>query len=381
MKGFFRSIGEYIKKTDKVLLSLCIGASVYGLLLIYSATHMSSPKQAIVQSCALLIGLVAAILISLLDYEDISRFWIFIALAAVGLMVLTLLIGTGPSGSDNRAWIMLPGGISVQTSEILKIAFIITFSRHLARLGDRVSEFKNVVLLGLHALIPIALVVATKDDGTATVFVAIFICMMFAAGVKLRYFLIGGGLMLIAAPIFWFKILSPYQRDRFLVVYNPEQYDPTGQGLFWQQGQGEIALGSGQLFGRGLFQGPRIQGQMVPESHNDFSLSVSGEELGFLGCMAVFLLLAAIFIRILMVGHRSYSKMGMLICVGIFSQLAFQAILNAGMVLCLLPVIGVTLPFFSAGGSSLLTTFINIGLVLSVYIHNQKRMPFLPLDQ
>ncbi len=381
MKGFFRSIGEYIKKTDKVLLSLCIGASVYGLLLIYSATHMSSPKQAIVQSCALLIGLVAAILISLLDYEDISRFWIFIALAAVGLMVLTLLIGTGPSGSDNRAWIMLPGGISVQTSEILKIAFIITFSRHLARLGDRVSEFKNVVLLGLHALIPIALVVATKDDGTATVFVAIFICMMFAAGVKLRYFLIGGGLMLIAAPIFWFKILSPYQRDRFLVVYNPEQYDPTGQGLFWQQGQGEIALGSGQLFGRGLFQGPRIQGQMVPESHNDFILSVSGEELGFLGCMAVFLLLAAIFIRILMVGHRSYSKMGMLICVGIFSQLAFQAILNAGMVLCLLPVIGVTLPFFSAGGSSLLTTFINIGLVLSVYIHNQKRMPFLPLDQ
>lgn len=381
MKGFFRSIGEYIKKTDKVLLSLCIGASVYGLLLIYSATHMSSPKQAIVQSCALLIGLVAAILISLLDYEDISRFWIFIALAAVGLMVLTLLIGTGPSGSDNRAWIMLPGGISVQTSEILKIAFIITFSRHLARLGDRVSQFKNVVLLGLHALIPIALVVATKDDGTATVFVAIFICMMFAAGVKLRYFLIGGGLMLIAAPIFWFKILSPYQRDRFLVVYNPEQYDPTGQGLFWQQGQGEIALGSGQLFGRGLFQGPRIQGQMVPESHNDFILSVSGEELGFLGCMAVFLLLAAIFIRILMVGHRSYSKMGMLICVGIFSQLAFQAILNAGMVLCLLPVIGVTLPFFSAGGSSLLTTFINIGLVLSVYIHNQKRMPFLPLDQ
>lgn len=381
MKGFFRSIGEYIKKTDKVLLSLCIGASVYGLLLIYSATHMSSPKQAIVQSCALLIGLVAAILISLLDYEDISRFWIFIALAAVGLMVLTLLIGTGPSGSDNRAWIMLPGGISVQTSEILKIAFIITFSRHLARLGDRVSQFKNVVLLGLHALIPIALVVATKDDGTATVFVAIFICMMFAAGVKLRYFLIGGGLMLIAAPIFWFKILSPYQRDRFLVVYNPEQYDPTGQGLFWQQGQGEIALGSGQMFGRGLFQGPRIQGQMVPESHNDFILSVSGEELGFLGCMAVFLLLAAIFIRILMVGHRSYSKMGMLICVGIFSQLAFQAILNAGMVLCLLPVIGVTLPFFSAGGSSLLTTFINIGLVLSVYIHNQKRMPFLPLDQ
>ena len=120
---------------------------------------------------------------------------------------------------------------------------------------------------------------------------------------------------------------------------------------------------------------------MVPESHNDFILSVSGEELGFLGCMAVFLLLAAIFIRILMVGHRSYSKMGMLICVGIFSQLAFQAILNAGMVLCLLPVIGVTLPFFSAGGSSLLTTFINIGLVLSVYIHNQKRMPFLPLDQ
>lgn len=381
MKGFLRSIGEYFKKTDKILLSLCIGASAYGLLLIYSATHMSSPRQAIVQSGALLLGLVAAILISLLDYEDISRFWIFIALAAAGLMVLTLLIGTGPSGSDNRAWIMLPGGISVQTSELLKIAFIITFSRHLARLGDRVSNFKNVVLLCLHALIPIALVVATKDDGTATVFVAIFICMMFAAGVKLRYFLIGGGLLLIAAPILWFKVFSPYQRERFLVVYNPEQYDPTGQGLFWQQGQGEIALGSGQLFGRGLFQGPRIQGQMVPESHNDFILSVSGEELGFLGCMAVFLLLAAIFIRILMVGHRSYSKMGMLICVGVFSQLAFQTILNAGMVLCLLPVIGVTLPFFSAGGSSLLTTFINIGLVLSVYIHNQKRMPFLPLDQ
>lgn len=373
MKKILHSIKYYIKATDKLLIFLCLLASAYGLLLIYSASHMDGLHQTVVQGGAILLGLVFAIIVSNIDYEWLSKLWPVIAGVSVALMIYTVLFGVGPEGSDNKAWILLPGGLSLQPSELLKIAFIITFSRHLTKVGDDLNRFWNVMLLCLHAAVPLVLVLLTSDDGSATVFIAIFLCMIIAAGLWLRYILLGGALVGIVAPLIWFFYFDDYQRNRFLVVFDPDKYDPGWQGLFYQQGQGQIAIGAGQLTGSGYLNGVRTQGGFVPKNYNDFILTVAGEELGFVGVLLVFAVLLAIFIRILYVGHRSNFNMGKLICVGIFAMLAFQSIINIGMCLCILPVIGVTLPFFSAGGSSMVTLYLSIGLAMSIYIHNKKR--------
>lgn len=376
LKKVLRAVKHYIKVTDKLLIFLCLTASCFGLALIYSASHQGGMHQTIVQAGAILLGLTAAIIISNINYESLSALWPVIAAVAVGLMILTVFFGVGPAGSDNKAWLTLPGGLSIQPSEILKIAFIITFSRHLTLVKDELNRFSNVVLLCLHAAVPIGLVLLTKDDGSATVFIAIFVFMMISAGLWLRYIILGGALAGIAAPLIWFFYFDSYQRERFLVVFDPDKYDPGWQKLFYQQGQGQIAIGAGGLTGSGYLSGVRTQGEFVPKNYNDFVLTVAGEELGFVGVCLIFALLLAIFFRILYVGHRSNFTMGKLICVGVFAMLAFQAIINIGMCLCVLPVIGITLPFFSAGGSSVVALYLSIGLVLSVRTHNEKRTAY-----
>lgn len=373
MKKILSSVKHYIKATDKLLIFFCLLASGYGLMLIYSASHTDGIRQTLVQGVAILLGLVFAIIISNIDYEWMSGLWPAIAGVTVLLMIYTVLFGVGPEGSDNKAWINLPGGLSMQPSELLKIAFIITFSRHLTYVGEELNRFGNVVLLCLHAAVPIGLVMLTKDDGSATVFVAIFLFMIIAAGLWVRYILIGGAAVAALVPLIWFFYFDDYQRRRFLVAFDPDKYDPGWQGLFYQQGQGQIAIGAGKMTGSGYLNGVRTQGGFVPKNYNDFVLTVAGEELGFIGVILIFAVLLAIFIRILYIAHRSNFTMGKLICVGIFAMLAFQSIINIGMCLCILPVIGITLPFFSAGGSSVFTLYLSIGLALSIYIHNKKR--------
>lgn len=375
MKRIFYSIKRYFKKTDKILILLVLLSSLYGVALIYSATYNSgSISTAVTQLLAIALGLACAVVISLVDYESLSKLWPFLAGITVSLMILTLFFGVGPQGSDNKAWLMIPGtSSSIQPSEFLKLAFIITFSRHLQKVKDDINNFKNVIMLGLHALVPFSLVLLTKDDGSATVFLAITVSMLFAAGLNWKYMLAGAGAAGVIAPLIWFFYFDQFQRERFLVVFNPEKYDPTGLGQYYQQLQSKIAIGSGQVVGQGYLNGARTQASLIPKDHNDFILAVSGEELGFLGILLVLILLGAIFFRILWIGKRSHFNMGKLICVGIFAQIAFQAVINIAMCLALFPVVGVTLPFFSAGGSSILTAFVSIGLILSVYTHNEKR--------
>ena len=197
--------------------------------------------------------------------------------------------------------------------------------------------------------------------------------MLFAGGVKLYWFGIAAGAVAAITPFLWNNFLADYQKERIIAPYNPS-IDPTGLGITWQANQSKAAIASGELFGKGLFQGDRTQSGSVPQQQTDFIFAVAGEELGFIGCLTIVTLLSIIIIRCIMVGLRSNSRMGMTICFGIAAMLTFQTLENVGMCLGLTPVIGLTLPFFSYGGSSIITLFAAMGIVSGIRMHRNPQI-------
>ena len=233
---------------------------------------------------------------------------------------------------------------------------------------EKVSSLPSVILLCVHGLIPVGLVVLQDDLGSAAIFIIIFLAMMFAAGIKLRYFAAAGLAAAVALPLAWFFLLNDFHRNRILIAFTPE-VDPLDKG--YQQYYGRMAIGSGQLSGLGLHNGIQTQSGFISEAQNDYIFAVAGEELGFLGACLILLLLTVLIVRILYVGYRAKNMQGRIICAGLAAMFASQLVVNVAMCLCLFPVVGVTLPFFSAGGSSMVTCWAAIGLVESVRIHSQ----------
>lgn len=371
MNRFFGGIADYIRECDKFLLMLCTGATLFGCVAVLSA---GSARQFTVQLVSLFIGLILAVAISKIDYKVFAKIWPIAAIVGLIPVFLTFYIGYAPDGTDDKAWLLLPGNLSFQPSELLKIVFIITFSLHLGAVSEEINKIRNVLLLCLHGGAPVLLIHLQGDDGTAIVFFVIFICMTFAAGLKIRYFIAAAVTVAAACPIVYLYILNDDQKARILSLFGSEQ-DLLGSG--WQQWRGRVAIANGGVFGKGLFKGDLVQSGSIPEGYNDFIFTSIGEELGLIGCLVVFLLLLAICVRTLKVGHLSRDNTGEYICVGIFAMLAAQIIINIGMCVSLLPVIGVTLPFFSAGGTSLCCLYGGIGLVLSVYMHRTSRTIYL----
>ncbi len=375
MKKIFPFIRNFIKETDKLLLGLCFCASAFGILMVYSATRFKLEegqfiaRDALVMGAAVLVGIIIALIISAIDYEVVVKLWPFVAGVSLVLMLLLFFIGVGPNErSDAKTWIPL-GPVYFQPSELLKIAFMITFSIHLDLLKDRINKIKSLVLLGIHAVIPIALVAVSGDMGSAVVFVIMTVIMLYSAGLHWGYFASGAVLIAAVSPLVWLYGFSTIQRERFLALIYPDLYPD----IIYQQERGMNALGSGGFFGQGLFKGIYTQGGLVPERENDMIFTVIGEELGFAGCVAALLLLILIVIEILRVGRKSRDDSTRYMCAGLAAVILGQVIINIGMVLKLLPVIGITLPFFSAGGSSNLCLYIGIGLILSIYRYNQTR--------
>lgn len=362
------------KKADVLLLFFSVCSVAYSLLLIGSMQRSGDYNYLIPQIAALAIGGTAAVLTAAADYRWFVRKWSFFAIAAAVLTGSVFLFGRQVGGTDDTAWLELPGGFSVQPSEFVKICFIITFAAHLSWLAerDRLKELPAFLSLLAHAAIPVGLIHWQGDDGTALVFGAIYIVMSLAAGVRLRYFAILGGLILGSVPVLWRFVMNDAHRSRLLALFDREGNALTEYG--WQQYQGRLSIGSGSLFGKGLFHGDRVGIGIVPEQENDFILTVSGEELGFLGCITVLLLLFAVTLRLLYDAAKTRDVTGRSICAGVFAMVAFQTVVNLGMVTGLLPVIGVTLPLFSAGGSSLISVCIGIGLAESVCMHNEPDM-------
>ncbi len=367
-------IADFIRETDKLLFLLCVGATGYGCLAVYSATkYLNTMRPLFIQLIGLALGVVAAIIISTVDFEKfIKRWYLFIGIGLIPV-ILTFFIGWAPEGTDDKAWLDL-GFTTFQPSELLKICFIITFSAHLSRVKPTINRLKTLIPICLHGAAPVLLIHFQGDDGTALVFAVMVLCMMWAAGVSWKYFLLAFTTVAACSPIIYFIIMNDEQRARLVNMFNIES---DIQGATYQQYRGRMALANGGFSGQGLFNGTLTQSGGVPEGQNDFIFVSIGEELGFLGCMLVLLLLAAICLRAVNIARKCTKQNGKLICVGFFGMIFAQIIINIGMCISLMPVIGVTLPFFSAGGTSLICVYLGVGLVLSVYKHRNERTLYL----
>lgn len=378
MEGLRKNLNKIFKGTDWFLMLLCFIASAFGAILVHSATlNTLTEGQAISRDTrtmiiAIALGFIVAFIISMIDYELIIKIWPAIAAVALLLMVSLFFFGVGPDArSDAKTWLKITNSFYFQPSEVVKIAFVVTFSVHIELVSDKIDKVVNVLMLSGHALVYAGLVAITGDIGSALVFLIIFVGMMFVANVKLRYFAIGILGVIAMIPIVWTKIFSEIQKERFLALIFPESYGD----VIYQQDNCIKAIGSGGFFGKGLFNGTFTQNSIVPESRNDMILSVIGEELGFVGCLGLLVLFTFIVLRVLNNSRRSKDNAGTLICYGIAFMILSQIVINIGMCLQLLPVIGITLPFMSAGGSSTLSIYVAIGLVMSVYRQNIETEP------
>lgn len=362
MRDFLTNIRIFIKKIDSWILVLSLIAAAYGTLLIASATaSYSSGSFMKVQLAAVCMGIILFILFSIADFDAICNAWKVLYILNLILIGSLIILGTGSETTGNNAWIRF-GPIGIQPAEFGKILFILTLSGHIYQMREDLPSLKSIGYLILHAAIPIAMVIfISKDLGTALVYMFIFIVMLFFTGLKLRWFIGAGVLVGALAPLLW-PLLNEYQKLRILVVFNPE-LDPLGKG--YQAIQSKIALGSGGFFGRGLFNGTQTQYGYLPAKHTDFIFAVAGEELGMLGCLAVCSLLTLIILRCIAIAKRSIGTCASYACMGVAAMLIFQVIENVGMCLGILPVIGITLPFFSYGGSSVLASFMAVGIISS----------------
>ena len=405
--AFLGSIQRYWKRTDKAYLSLCLLSSILAVLALSSwaakqgsgfavdevtgaITGVGDYRRAVVQAGAAGIGLVVAILLSNIDYRSLVKVWPVHVAVTWGLVLPTLFIrnvsigpltiGYNAGDTDNYSWYKL-GGFTFQPTELAKISFILTFAMHLNNVRGRINEPKELGKLLLHMLVPIGIIHIQGDDGTAIIYGIIACSMMFAAGISWKYII--GAISAAAAAValafgfFSDKIGKGYQWYRILAVIDPENKtgwapsEAVWKNIIYQQQRGEIALGSGGIFGNGILGGSYYS---VPNAHNDFIFSWIGNAAGFVGCCVVLGVLLAIVCKTFATGARSEDLLGTFICAGIGGALMAQIFVNVGMNLRVLPVIGVTLPFYSAGGSSVLMLYICVGLVLSVYMHNTKKL-------
>ena len=405
--AFLESIQRYWKRTDKAYLSLCLLSSILAVLALSSwaakqgsgfavdevtgaITGVGDYRRAVVQAGAAGIGLVVAILLSNIDYRSLVKVWPVHVAVTWGLVLPTLFIrnvsigpltiGYNAGDTDNYSWYKL-GGFTFQPTELAKISFILTFAMHLNNVRGKINEPKELGKLLLHMLVPIGIIHIQGDDGTAIIYGIIACSMMFAAGISWKYII--GAISAAAAAValafgfFSDKIGKGYQWYRILAVIDPENKtgwapsEAVWKNIIYQQQRGEIALGSGGIFGNGILGGSYYS---VPNAHNDFIFSWIGNAAGFVGCCVVLGVLFAIVCKTFATGARSEDLLGTFICAGIGGALMAQIFVNVGMNLRVLPVIGVTLPFYSAGGSSVLMLYICVGLVLSVYMHNTKKL-------
>lgn len=359
-------------RIDWVLLALvtiCSGASVLLLRTLWTENISAEvdSNDWIVQLISLGLGFAGCITVAAIDYHKLARFWFLYAPLALGLVALTFTsLGYGREGADDRAWIDL-GFVQIQPSEILKLVFLLTYAYHISKVSDKLNQPLHLFLLLLHAALPAGIVAVQGDYGTAIVFAAMTVFMLFTAGLSFWYLLGGAALMPLVFWFVWTYVFGDVHRNRIRVLLHP---GTDSLGLEYQQNLGLKAIRSGGLFGQGLSGGEYTA---VPEMHNDFIFSFIGEAFGFVGAIAVIVILAAICLRVFRNSRAAKDTMGKTLCMGVFAILFTHDLMNLGMVLKVMPVIGIPLPFFSAGGTAMLSMYLCIGLVISVYTHNQKK--------
>lgn len=375
MQALARMLGAVrfiVKKADLVLLGLCLVSTGYGIVLIASATNFreNTLRYVLIQTIASLLGVGLYFLFSDLDMEHYAEKWWVFLLFNLGFIAL-LLTPLGVVRNNSRAWLSadwLP--MDIQPAEIVKLTFTVLLAKQMAwfkearQMRGLESLFWPAAHMGVMVL---WIYVISSDAGSCLVYLVIFAGMAFAAGLPWYWFAAGISVMSIGiASLVVFDKMPGYMLERFKVLFD-HSYDPRGVG--WQQTRSLMALGSGGIWGQGLFRGIQTQSafkENLPERQTDFIFSVCGEELGMVGCLAIIVLEFLIVYRCFQTARVASTTMGSLICVGFASMLIFQTVENIGMCLFVMPVIGLTLPFFSYGGSSIVTLYAAMGIISGV---------------
>ena len=370
-----RRLGQYIghhvlhsiRKGDNILLILCLCASAFGLLVIASATsYMGASRHVPTQLLAIFLGVCAYIFTSALDLDFLSehRRWLIVA----NYLLLALLIPFGAdNGSGNRSWLVIPGvPFDIQPAELCKMLYILVTASVMASYQNRPSSAKAVVHSATHLVVLALFNLWLSDDlGVTMIFASAFVFMAITAGVSWFWFIGIGGMGIAAFPLLWSR-LGQYQKNRILILFDPS-IDPNGINERYHTVQSLRTLTGGGMTGQGLFQGIRTQGGSLYAQHTDYIFSVIGEEMGYITCVVVILLLTLIVARCFWVGIKTPDYMRRLICFGTAGALVFQIVINVGMCFGVMPVIGLTLPFISYGGSSIVSLFALMGFVSGVH--------------
>ena len=365
LREIFRAIREFVRKADMILLALCVTATVFGIVVISSATNYGgSARYVRTQTLALILGIAVYVVLTLIDVDIIAEGRELLLIFSVLFIGMLKIWGVDRGG--NKSWLDFPFlPFNIQPAEICKIFYILILAKVISVEENKISSPLTVFkIAGITLLLAGEIILVSDDLGVALCYIFIFIIMAYVGGVNFMWFLAGFGAIAVASPFLWSRMRED-QRNRILVIFD-ETIDPNAQGVRYQMNRSIRALQNGGITGQGLYHGSMVQSGSLPERHNDMIFSSIGEELGLLGCLAVLILLTAIIIRIIHVGIKSGNYMNRLICVGIAGMLTAQVFINIGVCIGLVPVIGLTLPFFSYGGSSLVTMFFAMGIVSGI---------------
>ena len=370
MRGIGAFLKNIIKHVDPILFGATAFLSFMSLLTIFGAVDNFGKSKLVMQIAMTVLGILMILILANIDYKFfVDRFCIIMFIGSVVLLVLTLLIGISGENMDtaNKSWLRLwPGGPMIQPSEFVKITFICSFAKHLEVVKENINRPKYLLGILLHAGVIVGLILVSGDLGVSLVYIGIIAMMLFCAGLSFWYFLAAMVLVGIMVPFLW-EFLASYQKNRIIYGFNPE-LDPFGYGL--QPLMSRQAISEGGFLGQGLFGGAVYED--LPASHTDFIFATVCEKFGFVGGALVIIAIAVILIRIIVISIRCSDLSGRLICCGVAAIFIFQTLENIGMCLALVPVVGITLPFMSAGGSSTLALYIIVGLVHSINSHEKK---------
>ena len=362
---------RWLKRTDFILIAAVGIILLLSLIIIGSATHVnevaSGQRFAFVerQGFFAILNIALAAFFMNFDYKMLQRYGNKLYIFNLILLIAVMVVGHSALGAQR--WIQI-GPITLQPSEFAKIIMIVSLAAMLENKIGKLNTLQDLLPVAGYLGVPFLLVLKQPDLGTSVVFVAIFFGMRFACGVNLKVL---GGIFaagLACAPLLW-HFLKDYQKMRIMVFLDPN-VDPLGSG--YHIIQSKIAIGSGMLFGKGLFGGTQSQLNFLPENHTDFIFAVVGEELGFIGAAFLLILYLIVLWRGIMIARDASDTFGMLLAVGITSMLAFHVLVNVGMTTGIMPVTGIPLPFMSYGVSSLTTNIMSIALLLNIHTKKQK---------
>ena len=375
MHRFNEELKEFFKKGDIFLLVLCLITAGFGVIIIASATSADkfegNLRYIIIQLVAIFLGTIIYAMISSIDMDFLQENRNLMVAFNILLLLMLIPFGTD-NNTGNRSWLDFPFlPFNIQPAEICKITYIIIMASIMSSHQNRLSSIPSVMHMVFHLGLLVGLnMVLSSDAGVSLIFVFIFIGMAFAGGVSLWWFALAVGGIAVMAPLAW-KFLGQYQQERILVLIDPT-FDAQGIGARYHSKINLLSLTGGGLTGQGLFNGNRTQGGNLFAQHTDYIFSSVGEELGFFGCVLIMVMELAIIARCIFVGARTPDYMRRLVCFGAASALMFQILINVGMCIGVMPVIGLTLPLISYGPSSVVSIFGMLGLVSGAHARPQS---------